>query len=155
MDEEAITRYVCTLLRQLGWSIHSVHYPGAQGGLYIAADNGRRVLPDILASHSDLAVLVVETKPSFTRADATKAADIAAAARYRNGRARLCEALGLPESWFAAVAFAHPRPQEASLPDTLAVVAFHVGPGLVTVSNVPAALRGLLPEGAHQVSWEE
>lgn len=140
MSEEEITNRVAQHLREKGWGIRSLHYPGAQGGLALRGPSRRRVIPDILATKEEVGVLVVESKPTFTAADAAKVRTIAYSPEFRAERARLAHLLGTSGSWFAAVAFAGPPPAE--LPS--GVVLLLVGPERLEVQGAPTELRSHL-----------
>lgn len=137
MCEEKITNRVAQHLKSRGWEIRSLHYPGAQGGLALRRRSRRRVIPDIIATKEGVGVLVVESKSAFSAADAAKVRAVAYSREFQDERARLAKLLGAAGPWFAAAAFAGPRP--GNPPDDVVLIV--LGPKGVEVHGAAPELR--------------
>ena len=140
MDEEGITDLVASFIRRCGWTVHSTHYPGAQGGLRIPEGGGGAAIPDIVASHPCGDLLAVETKPSYHAQDCVKVLAVTRGEDFADGRSHVCELLNRRGRWWPAHAF-----QGAVLaPLHPGVAFFRVTDGEVQVVNAPQQLHELL-----------
>jgi len=143
MDETTVTECVARYLASRKWTIHSVHHPGAQGGVRLrpTSATGSRsketLIPDIVASKQGV-FLLVESKPRFDVRDVRKV-QRAAQPAYVAGLAAALELAVHPSLVLPAVAFSG-LPPAAVAPG---VVLFIVSPaGHVEVAGAAELLPG-------------
>lgn len=156
MDETAVTEAVVRYLARNGWRMHSVHFPGAQGGIRLRLPSaaGTRskdvIVPDIIASKRGV-FLIVESKPRFSKRDALKVRAAASPAcipsLVRAFRLRSPPRLLLP-----GIAFAGEPPSEPSVPAGLLVFVISCDGSAVDLSGTlgdPSVARPVLPDYKH------
>lgn len=82
-DETSVTQPIAEWLLQRGWSIESLALPSGGGLTFLPRGSnprkgGSSLVPDIIASHPDRGMLVVECKPALDLDDAKKLLDFVA-----------------------------------------------------------------------------
>lgn len=152
MDETTVTECVARYLASHRWAIHSVHCPGAQGGVRLRPVSGQvsrsreTIVPDIVASKRNT-FLIVESKPRFDLRDARKA-QRATQPGYVATLVKVLELRAPPKLVLPAVAFSGRPPASVVLPAGL--VLFMVGKGgrvqVVGTSEDPASAAHALAE---------
>lgn len=118
--EEEVTASVVSWLKQYGWRIVAIAYPGSGSGVVLRPKTGQRAknpkgtwIPDVIAERNGVWVFI-ESKPVFDKRDFLKVNTIITSGLYDDA---IINCTGVPkENVFVGVAFAdHPRLTQRSL----------------------------------------